>query len=131
MIYESQVVYAVSRHLEADGWTIRQELKPTQRGDDIIAAKRGRELRIEAKGEGSERTGSSRHGKPFTRAQVRSHVAVAFYRAAKMRKKNVRAGMAFPDNDHHREMLAEIRNAVRDLRLCVLWVAADGSVSSR
>ena len=131
MIYESQVVYAVSRHLEGDGWTIHQKLKPTQRDDDIVAAKRGRELRIEAKGEGSERKGSSRHGEPFTRAQVRGHVAVAFYRAAKMRKKNVRAGMAFPDNEHHREVVAEIQNAVRDLRLCVFWVATDGSVSSR
>ena len=131
MVYESKVVYAVARLLEDDGWVIQQELRPTQRGDDIVATKRGRELRIEAKGEGSERKGSSRHGEPFTRAQVRSHVAVAFYLAARMRKKNVRAGMAFPDNEHHREMLAEIQSAVRDLRLRVFWVAGDGSVSSQ
>lgn len=71
---------------------------------------------------------SSRYGETFTRNQIRSHVAVAFYRAAKMRTDSVQAGMAFPDNEHHREFVAAIEAAIRGLGIAVFWVGPDCSV---
>ena len=53
MLIESHVVDAVCVFLESQGYEIRQKLKPSQRGHDIIAVKRGtpdRVLYIEAKG---------------------------------------------------------------------------------
>jgi Holliday junction resolvase-like predicted endonuclease len=129
MIHESFVVAAVRRHLEAEGWSVLHARGATERGDDIIA-KRGRvELRIEAKGEGSELAHTKRYGDVFTRGQVEKHVAYALYRAAKMRSPKVRAGMAFPDNAHHREMVAAIQGALDDLGIGVYWVNAEGVVS--
>lgn len=129
MIYEAVVVEKVCEHLDSSGWTVESSCGPTEQGDDIVATRGNEEFRIEAKGEGSEQPTSSRHGKPFTRNQVRSHVAVALYRAAKMRTDTVRASMAFPDNEHHREMVSAIDRAVRDLGIAVFWVSADGSVT--
>lgn len=128
MIYESIVVNTVCEYLSENGWTIRSSCGPTEQGDDIVAIRGGEELRVEVKGEGSEQPTSSRHGKPFTRNQVKSHVAVVFYRAAKMRTDAVVGGLAFPDNEQHREMVAGIGKAIRDLGLIIFWVAADGSV---
>lgn len=70
-----------------------------------------------------------RYGNVFKRGQVEKHVAVAFYRAARMRSPKVKAGMAFPDNAHHREMVAAIRGALDDLGVLVYWVNAEGGVS--
>lgn len=128
MIYESFVVDCVCKYLVANGWSIESSCGPTEKGDDIVATRGDEELRIEAKGEGSEQPTSSRHGQPFTRNQVRSHVAVAFYRAAKMRTSSTKAGMAFPDNEHHREMVADIQDALDDLEIVVFWVNSAGSV---
>lgn len=128
VIYESRVIAAVRLHLESQGWTVLHSRGPTEHGDDIVAVRRGAELRIEAKGEASEQPHTNRYGQVFTSNQVGKHVAVAFYRAAKMRAANVQAGMAFPDNAHHREMVAAIQGALDDLGISVYWVNADGVV---
>ncbi len=129
MIYESLVVEKVCEYLIALGWTISSSCGPTEKGDDIVAIRDGQELRIEAKGAGSERPTSARHGQPFTRNQVKSHVAVAFYRAARMRTDEVAVGMAFPDNEHHREMVSTIADSVQHLGITVFWVSDSGAVS--
>lgn len=128
MLIESDVIAAVCDYLRAEGYEIRQQLAETEQGDDIKAVQGTVILLIEAKGETSSKKGSKRFGKPFSRSQVLDHVAMAFYRAAKMRGDGVRVAMAFPDNQQHREMVAEIRQAVRDLKIAVFWVAGNGSV---
>ena len=128
MLIESDVIAAVCDYLRAEGYEIRQQLAETEQGDDIKAVQGTAILLIEAKGETSSKKGSKRFGKPFSRSQVLDHVAMAFYRAAKMRGDGVRVAMAFPDNQQHREMVAEIRQAVRDLKIAVFWVAGNGSV---
>ena len=130
MLTESNVISAVCDYLRKNGYEIRQQLSETEKGDDIIAVRGAETLLIEAKGETSSKETSNRYGKLFTRSQVHDHVAMAFYRAAKMRRDNVRVGMAFPDNQHHRDMVNEICDAIRDLGVGLYWVSADGSVTA-
>jgi Holliday junction resolvase-like predicted endonuclease len=50
ILTEDQVVDAVCRTLESDGYSIAQRALATQHGYDIVARKNGVELIIEAKG---------------------------------------------------------------------------------
>src|SRR5574341_2644059 len=102
MLLEFDVVNAVCVELESRGYTIRQKLQTTQRGDDIHAVKQTptvRELFVEAKGETSSRKTSGRFGRPFDTAQIKTHVAEALFKTALVlsRKHNgteIRAGIA-------------------------------------
>src|SRR5690242_15489365 len=124
MLTENHIVDAVCRHLEAHGYRTLQRLTTIERGCDIIAEKIGAsvELRIEAKGETSDRSSSARYGKPFSTAQVRDHVAKAFYAAACLLdgtdgSRTVRAGFALPDTPTHRARVAQVQAAITTLGL--------------
>ena len=135
MLYEDDIIEAVCRHLRECGYTITQSRRSIQRGDDIIATHpSGLELLIEAKGETSARSGSSGYGRAFKSSQVLVHVGAAFYRAARMLQQAIpttrrRAGIALPDNAHHRERVAAIEGALRQLGIAVFWVRPDRSVT--
>lgn len=110
---------------------------PPRRGYDIIATKKGRpsfKFYIEAKGETSSRRGSERFGKPFDGAQVRSHFAKAFYKAAETlthslnKKEVVRVGIALPDNERYRSLVRKVEPVLENLRIVVFWVFHNGEV---
>ncbi len=136
MLFESDVIDAVCSKLEARGYQIRQRLETTQHGDDIIAFKQTPmpcELYIEAKGETSSRKGSQRYGKPFDSAQIKIHIAEAFYKAAeilstKHNQTELRVGIALPDNDGHRKAMRNIEASVKQLGIVVFWVKGNGDV---
>jgi hypothetical protein len=136
MLYESDVIDAVCIRLEAHGYRIRQRLETTQHGDDIIAIKQTPmpcELYIEAKGETSSRQNSQRYGQPFDSAQIRIHVAEAFYKAAEVLSRNygnagIRAGIALPDNNGHRTVVKGIEPIVKQLGIAVFWVRENKDV---
>ena len=69
MLTENDVIDAVVSHLTGKGWNIETISRTDQRGIDILANKGRTSLAIEAKGETSNRRGSSRYGKPFTSSQ--------------------------------------------------------------
>jgi hypothetical protein len=129
MLTEDDVVAAVCAYLQSEGWTIVRSAATTQRGDDIVA-KRGAEPQVfvEAKGETSNRAGSTRHGKPFDSSQCRDHVANAFYSAAAFIGLGQPA-IALPDTRRHRAYVAKIGTAMDALGIWVFWVAADSTVS--
>jgi hypothetical protein len=135
-LFEDEVVNAVRDHLESEGYRIESYAKATEHGDDIVAESADGEVQlyIEAKGETSSREGSKRYGKPFTRNQVKDHVAKAFYRAAKMRENRsgseTMVGVAFPKNQDHEEMVGEIENALSDLEIEVFWVDSETQVTA-
>ena len=129
ILHESSVIRSVSRYLENAGWQILESNEVAQHGDDIVARRKGLEIRIEAKGAGSEQSHTARFGQQFSRRQVRSHVAVAFCRAARMRSDGTITGMTLPNNADHREMAAAIDGALIELGIIVIWVAEDGSVT--
>lgn len=134
MLYEDDIVDAVCEHLKRQKCIIKQRLRSTERGDDIIAVHpSGWHLYIEAKGEGSAREGSARHGNTFNSGQVLDVVSKAFYRAASMLQENRagmqrRAGLAFPDTPEFRRRVSAIDKSIDRLGLFVFWVRADGTV---
>jgi len=130
MLYESDVIDAVCSKLEAHGYRILQRLTTTQHGDDILAVKQTPvpcKLYIEAKGETSSRQDSQRYGQPFDSAQIRVHVAEAFYKAAEVLSRDygnveIQAGIALPDNEGHRAVAKSIEPIVKQLGIAIFWV---------
>lgn len=128
-LYEDDVVRAVMLHLEAEGWTIDSFVLSHQHGDDIVASYGGDRLVIEAKGDGSSKSSTARFGKPFTRNQVKTHVAVAVVRAMRVASSGVaRAAVALPGSEFHRTEIDRIVPALQQLGIQVFWVAPDHSV---
>lgn len=130
MLTENDIVDAVGGYLEALEFVcIRKHTH--QHGIDIIAERGVVKVLIEAKGS----TPVGGDGLPFTRKQVRTHVAVAFYTAAKLlreptrdEKERRRVALALPDNEHHAEFILAISEALRDLKIGVFWVNDVGLV---
>lgn len=117
-------------YLTHDGWSIESHAMAHQHGDDIVALRGDDRMVIEAKGAGSSKTGTRRYGQPFTRNQVRSHVSVALHRALRVWSDGrAKAGLAFPDNKHHREMVSHVLPALHQLGIAVFWISDDLSVS--
>ena len=109
------MVDAVSDYLERAGWTLEQRRPTAERGVDIVACRSDQGvLRIEAKGATSSKAGTVQYGEPFTRAQVKTHVAHAFYTAAAqlessdLQKADLSA-TAFPTTPDHRWFVDRIR----------------------
>ena len=128
MLTEDQVVDAVRSHLEQEGWLIRSFAHAHQHGDDVVAEREGRRLVVEAKGEGSSKEGTRRYGRPFTRNQVGTHVAVATYRALTVVSRGEEAAIALPENDHHLRAVQSTATALNRLGIRVFWVSSVGSV---
>ena len=136
MLTEWNVVTAVCAELRSRDYQIDEARKPTQHGDDIVALKRSQtpfRLSIEAKGQTSSRKGSRRHGQPFNSAQIRVHVARAFYKAAEVISRKgdgtkARAGIALPDTPKHRTTVQAIKPVLDQLEIAVFWVQSDQSV---
>lgn len=127
---ENDVVEAVCRHLQANSWQIRSRASTMQQGVDVVATRGPNELRVEAKGGTSSKPGTARYGKGFTLSQVKSHVARAFYTAARSSlDANVRSAMAFPTTDRHLRVVDAIRPAADELGIWTFWVDVGGSVS--
>lgn len=136
-LYESDVVDAVCQYLEGQSFTIQQRLTPKQPGIDVIALRQEPvpiELVVEAKGETSERGGSQRYGNPFDSAQVKIHIAEAFYTAAALTSSPTshqlrRVAVALPQNALHERYATRIQPAFTALGIGVFWITPDKKVS--
>ena len=123
MLLEDQVVDAVVAYLKATGWSISSFAHAHQHGDDIVAVKGEKTVRVEAKGAGSSRPGTKRYGSTFTRNQVGSHIGVAVMRALTwVSAGQDRAALALPDNEHHRSRIESVRAALHAAGIGVFWV---------
>jgi hypothetical protein len=128
-LYEDDVVRAVIDYLVSDGWTIDSFALSHQHGDDVVASRGAQHLVIEAKGDSSSKSTSSRFGKPFTRNQVKTHVSVAVVRAMRVSsQESALAAVAFPASEFHRVEVARIAPALRSIGIWVFWVSPDQSV---
>ena len=86
----------------------------------------GARVFIEAKGATSSRVTSKRYGKMYGSAEVRINVAEAFYTASAVAGRgeaNVRAGIAFQDDDMHRRYVEPLLPACSRLGIELYWVA--------
>lgn len=128
MLTEEHVIDAVCDYLTRQGYRIDQQCGTTQHGVDIIATHPRSDvvIRIEAKGETSNRPGSRRFGKGFNRAQTGIHVAAALYAAIATKdahsSPNDWVGIAFPATNHHKEFVGRIQATLKTLRIAVFWV---------
>lgn len=137
VLFEDQVVDAVALYLRRRGYEIRQKLRSTQRGHDLIAFKAGRvsrEIYVEAKGEGSSRSGSARYGRSFISGQVFDHVAKAILKALRITsalggQAEKRAAVALPDDVLHRKEIEQVMPALQQLDVAVFWVGRNRQVS--
>jgi hypothetical protein len=131
---EDDVVDAVSDYLERAEWTVEQRLRTADRGVDIVACRSDHGvLWVEAKGATSSKAGTMRHGQPFRRAQINTHVARAFYTAAAQLEspgfqKTDLSAMAFPTTPDHRWFIDRIRGPISRLGIGILCVDAPGHV---
>ncbi len=127
---ESQIISAVRRFLESNGFQVTRTLSEVEHGIDIeaIAPDRVSNVSIEAKGETSSKVGTARFGKPFNSGQVFDHVSKAFYCAARDSSIGLLAGVAFPHNEVHVKCVDKILPALKKLGIEVFWVHPDGTV---
>lgn len=128
-LFEDDVVRSVMAHLTTEGWHILSFALSHQHGDDIVAVRAGERLIIEAKGDGSSKSTTARFGKPFTRNQVRTHVAVAVVRAMRVVSSGLaQAALALPDSAFHHDEIDRIQPALTALGVLIFWVGLDRQV---
>jgi len=135
MLTENDIIEAVAASLRRGGYSIQRTATTVQRGVDIeaVSARKRRTILIEAKGETTSKESTSRYGKPFTRNQCRTHIAVALFTAAKARdaakgRSGKVVAIALPDVEPNRELVASIRSSIRALGIGVFWVSPAKSV---
>ncbi len=130
MLYEDDVVAAVVAYLRADGWKIESTALATQHGDDIVATRSGERLVVEAKGEGSSKSHTTRFGTSFTKQQASVHIAVAVLRSMRVVSEGTStAAIALPAVDSHRREVDRVATALSKTGIWVFWVAQDGVVT--
>ena len=131
MLTENNVVDAVKRFLEGNGYRVDKSLTTIQRGIDIEAvhSATGQRLLVEAKGGTSSKELTARFNRPFTQNQAKSHVSVALYYVLKLQQKhkveNARIGLAFPDDRTHTLLIENISDALTALDVEVFFVNSD------
>lgn len=132
MLYEDQVVDAVCRYLEAQGWRIETRAHAHQHGDDIVAVRETQRLVVEAKGAGSSKEGTRRYGQSFNRGQVKTHIGVAVLRALGVASdRRALSAVAFPADPNHRDVAGRILPALAAAGVGVFWVNDDHDVTAQ
>ncbi len=126
MLTENDVVNILVADLKNKNYKIVQSLTTTDKGFDIIAEKNGTTLYVEAKGGTSSKATSRRHGKPFSKNQIGTHLAVAILTVirilAKKDKKLNKVAIAFPDNEDHRNSILPIAPVLKKLGILIFLV---------
>ena len=125
------MVDAVSRYLVGLGYRELGRSLATEQGVDLIMSRNGGELHIEAKGAGSSRLGSARHGMLFNSGRVFDHVAKAVLKALEVVAGGKhRAGIALPADRLHLFRIGRIQPVLDELRIAVFLVDTTGKVAS-
>ena len=130
ILTEDEVIDAVIVYLERDGWVIESRSHADEQGEDIVAVRSGQKLVIEAKGAGSSKSGSNRYGLTFSKGQVFDHVGKAILKALRaVGQEHTVAAIALPDNEHHRNEIEKVSEALTRLGVVVFWVTDQKNVS--
>ena len=124
---ENAVVAAVCAALAHHGFEILSRAHTSQTGPDIVAARDGVTLYVEAKGATSSREGSKRFGQPYDSTMARINVAEALYTAVAARTRHadveeLRSSIALQDDEMHRRLVAPLEPGMDELSLGRFWV---------
>jgi hypothetical protein len=130
MLTEDMVTTAVCDYLRAEQWEIISRAMGRAAGIDIVAARQGARVEVEAKWAGSSFPGTSNYGKNFTRGNVFTRVREAVLKALRVvTSGQAQSAIALPDNHDRRSGIALVRPALQRLGIIVFWVTENGSVS--
>lgn len=134
--WEGNVVDAIARKLEADGWTIvsKADTHSRQQGVDLHARRGNRDLLIEAKGYPStsyrdpSRAADVKPTNPTN--QARHWFSHALLKVMRLQTKYPDAivAMAFPDFPRYRTLFAEVRIGLQKLDAVFITVSETGHV---
>ena len=126
MLTENDIINAVCKYLQSQGYSEISSKNTKQQGIDIEAiGPDGSKFYIEAKGETSSKPNSNRFGKPFDSKQALDHVAKATYKALKMnesKESTAKVGIALPLETNHQKLINSIKHTLKDLGINIFWV---------
>lgn len=134
--WECNVVEALARHLQRDGWAIVKEANThsKERGVDIHAQRNGINLLIEAKGYPStnyrdpRRVGELKRTNPSNQAQHWYSHALLKAMRLQIEFPDAKVAMGFPDFPRYRTLFEETRIGLERLGVAMLTVGDDGKV---
>lgn len=134
--WEGNVVAALARHLQANGWTIQSvaDTATKQHGVDLIAAQGPRRLLIEAKGYPSKSYSDPRRAQERKRTSPTTQAGhwLSSALSSAMKHRDVDPGaeiaVALPDFSRYRKLLRARQRSLIALRFDVYLIAEDDSV---
>lgn len=135
--WEGNIVDAIANFLEKDNWVIisKANAHTKQRGVDLHAVKNGRMLLIEAKGFPSRNyrdISRAKEQKPtHPTSQAQHWYSHALLKVVRLQTKHPEAIVAIglPDFPRYQTLVQETRNALGKLRIVLLIVQEDGTIS--
>lgn len=134
--WEGNVVEALARHLESDGWSIvaKADTHTKERGVDIHAIKKRLTLLVEAKGYPSkfyrnpERAAEVKPTNPTNQAQQWYSHALLKAMRLQTKQPNAIVSLAFPDFPRYRTLFEETRQGLAKQQIAMLMVRENGEV---
>ena len=135
--WEGNVVAALARYLESDGWSIVSlaDTHSKAQGVDLHAAKNGCVLLVEAKGFPSthyrdpRRAGEAKPTNPINQAQQWYSHALLKVMRLQTKYPDAAVALAFPDFPRYRTLFEETRIGLQKLGVAYLTVAENGQVT--
>ncbi len=130
MLTENNILNILSDYFTKESYKILERSNTASKGIDLKLQKENEIIYIEAKGETSSKVGTKNYGNPFSKSQVKTHIAVALLQILVLMNDN--AGIfiiALPDNDNHRFYLSKIKSSLEKLNVKVLLIANDNRIT--
>ncbi len=139
MLFELDIIDVICDDLEQQGYLIiNRKTERRHEGIDIIAKKDSADSKeffyIEVVGGTSSDPTSKKYGEPFDSSQCKIHVAEQLYKCMKhlsgpkIKEAYYKIGIAFEDNEYYRKHVEEIKQALNDLSIDVLFVKQDKEI---
>jgi Holliday junction resolvase-like predicted endonuclease len=134
--WEGNVVEALAKHLEREGWQIvsKANTHSKERGVDLHAAKDETTLLVEAKGYPStayrdpKRAGQLKPTNPSLQAQQWYSHALLKVMRLQTKHPDALVALAFPEFPRYRTLFEETEGGLRKLGVAMLTVNASGTV---
>ncbi|WP_230126648.1 hypothetical protein [Bacillus sp. CECT 9360] len=140
MLYELDIIDVLCEDLKQKGCNIVKRKKALRHeGADIIAKKNENGLNIffyiEVVGGTSSEPTSKKFGEPFDSSQCKVHVSELLYACfehvsmPKQENASYRIAMAFEDNKHYRKHVEQIKSALEEMKIEILFINTEKEIT--